>query len=83
MALTLKHPTFESLFNDTANAIRAQSGSSDPIIADDFPEAIAALSLTSSGGISADELDSYEFITTDDIDEICGATIVNAATLTY
>lgn len=32
---------------------------------------------------SKDEIDAYELITTDDIDTICGATITNAAELTF
>lgn len=32
---------------------------------------------------SKSEIDAYEFITTDDIDEICNASIVNAAELTF
>lgn len=35
-----KHSTLTSLFSDIADAIRSKTGSSETIIADDFPEAI-------------------------------------------
>lgn len=42
--MALKHESFEELFTATADAIRTQTGSSDPIVADDFPEIISTLS---------------------------------------
>lgn len=42
------HSTLTSLFTDIADAIRAKSGGTDPIVADDFPSAIAAI--PSGGG---------------------------------
>lgn len=38
-----KHSSLTLLFTDIANAIRSKSGSTDAIIADDFPSAISAL----------------------------------------
>lgn len=43
-----KHPTLISLFSDIADAIRSKTGSTDTIIADDFPEAIAAIETQSA-----------------------------------
>lgn len=34
------HTDLSSLFTDTADAIRAKTGGTDPIVADTFPEAI-------------------------------------------
>lgn len=38
------HTTLTSLFTSIANAIRAKTGGSDPIVADNFPDAIAKIS---------------------------------------
>jgi len=38
------HSNLTSLFTDIADAIRAKTGSSDPIVADQFPEAIEGIS---------------------------------------
>lgn len=43
------HSTLTSLFSDVADAIRAKTGSSETIVADDFPTAIA--NIPTSGGI--------------------------------
>lgn len=40
------HTTLSSLFADIANAIRAKTGSSETIVADGFPDAIASISTT-------------------------------------
>lgn len=37
------HASLASLFTDTANAIRAKTGSTDAIVADDFPTAIVGI----------------------------------------
>lgn len=37
------HATLSALFSAIADAIRAKTGSTDPIVADDFPAAIAAI----------------------------------------
>lgn len=42
------HETLTSLFSDIADAIRAKTGSESDIVADDFPDAISAI----SGGYS-------------------------------
>ena len=47
-----KYNNLSELFTATANAIRSKTGSTDPIVADDFPEAIEAIS---SGGGSTEE----------------------------
>ena len=39
----MAHTTLASLFTDIADAIRAKTGSSSTIVADDFPTAIAAI----------------------------------------
>lgn len=39
----MAHTSLTSLFSDTADAIRAKTGSSASIVADDFPTAIAAI----------------------------------------
>lgn len=44
--------TLTELFTNIANAIRAKTGSTEPIIAEDFPSAIEAISTSSSGGVS-------------------------------
>lgn len=44
------HETLESLFVDTANAIRAKTGGTAEIVADEFPQAIALI--PSGGGAS-------------------------------
>lgn len=41
------HTTLAALFTDIANAIREKTGSTDPIVADDFPAAIAAIPTSS------------------------------------
>lgn len=46
--MSLKHKSIQELFTETANAIRAQTGSSKTIVADDFPEEI--LNIQSSSG---------------------------------
>ena len=38
-----KHATLVSLFSDCANAIREKDGTTESIIADDFPEHIRAI----------------------------------------
>lgn len=45
------HETLESLFIDTANAIRAKTGGTADIVADEFPQAIEAI--PSGGAIQA------------------------------
>ena len=40
-----KHTTLADLFSDIASAIREKTGSSDGISADDFPDAIRAISV--------------------------------------
>ena len=39
------HASLASLFTDTANAIRAKTGSTDTIVADNFPTAIANIAV--------------------------------------
>lgn len=46
-----KHSTLNSLFSDIADAIRSKTGSSETIIADDFPEAIEGISAKEEGTI--------------------------------
>lgn len=41
--MNLKHNSIQELFTETANAIRVQNGSSDPIKASDFPDEILEL----------------------------------------
>lgn len=53
------HSNLESLFTDTANAIRAKTGSSNPIVADNFPEEISKISTgvdTSDATASASDI---------------------------
>ena len=47
-----KHNSLSELFTDIADSIRAKTGSTDPITANDFPEAIEAIE-AGSGGIAA------------------------------
>jgi hypothetical protein len=49
--------TLTELFTNIANAIRAKTGSTEPIIAEDFPSAIEAIPIGGSGGenINLDE----------------------------
>ena len=49
------HSTLTSLFSDIADAIRAKTGSSATIVADDFPTAIANIP-TGGGGITTTEV---------------------------
>lgn len=49
------HSTLTSLFSDIADAIRAKTGSSETIVADDFPTAIANIP-TGGGGITTTEV---------------------------
>ena len=44
--------TLTELFTNIANAIRAKTGSTEPIIAEDFPSAIEAIPTGGSGGVS-------------------------------
>ena len=43
------HTTLSSLFTAIANAIRAKTGSTATIVADDFPEAITSIQTGFSG----------------------------------
>ena len=45
-----KHSTLNDLFTGIANAIRSKTGSTAPIVADDFPDAIAGISGGGSSG---------------------------------
>lgn len=45
--------SLSELFTNIANAIRAKTGSSDPIVATDFPEAISNISGAIHGQVSA------------------------------
>ena len=47
------HSTLTSLFSDIADAIREKTGSSETIVADDFPTAIANIP-TSSGIVTTE-----------------------------
>lgn len=49
------HTTLTSLFTAIANAIRGKTGSSDQIVADDFPDAISAIKAGSTGGIDTSD----------------------------
>lgn len=61
--MALKHESFEELFTDIASAIRNTKGTTEDIIADDFPDEIndieiitpemPSLALSSSGLITA------------------------------
>lgn len=56
-----KHNSLSELFTDIAASIRAKTGGTDTIVADNFPEAIEAIEAGSGGiaaGISYDEFDS-------------------------
>lgn len=61
--MPLKHDSLADLFDDIADAIRSKTGGSAPIVADDFPDAIDAIS--GGGGVGGgsvvvwDELDSH------------------------
>ena len=50
-----KHNSLTELFTATANAIRSKTGSTDPIVADDFPAAIEGIE--AGGGGSVEDLD--------------------------
>lgn len=45
-----KHENLNSLFTGIANAIRSKTGSTDPIVADDFPTEIEGIESGSGGG---------------------------------
>ena len=49
----MAHTSLASLFSDIADAIRAKTGGSAPIVADDFPSAIA--SIAGGGGIDTSD----------------------------
>ena len=54
-----KHTTLASLFSDIAAAIRAKTGKTDKLVADDFPTAIAGISTgvnTSDATVTAEDL---------------------------
>jgi len=42
--MPLTHTTLSSLFTDIADAIRAKTGKTAPIVADDFPDEIVRIS---------------------------------------
>lgn len=48
-----KHNNLTELFTATANAIRSKTGSTDPIVADDFPTAIEGIE-AGGGGVTGD-----------------------------
>ena len=54
------HETLTSLFSDIADAIRAKSGSSDSIIADNFPTAISEIETIVSDENLEDELNTQD-----------------------
>lgn len=51
------HETLESLFTDTANAIRAKTGGTADIVADEFPQAIALIPSGGNNRLTSDFLD--------------------------
>jgi hypothetical protein len=54
------HTTLTSLFADVANAIRAKTGDSGTIVADNFPTAIAAIP-TGGGSVSPSDVNFYDY----------------------
>ena len=61
------HKNLSELFTAIADAIREKTGSTDPIVADDFPEAILAIQTGPSGPftvlITADNIQNYFTVT--------------------
>lgn len=53
----MAHTSLASLFSDIADAIRAKTGGSSQITADDFPTAIAAIPSGGGGSATIEELD--------------------------
>lgn len=69
------HTTLTSLFSDIADSIRAKTGSSADIVADNFPTEIAAIP---SGGVSWREVTLTANYNT--AADVCKAIFVNEAT---
>ena len=56
------HSTLTGLFADVADAIRAKTGGSAAIVADDFPDAIAAIPTGGGGGsVPANDVNFYDY----------------------
>lgn len=47
--MSLQHETFEELFTDIANSIREKKGTTENIVADNFPDEIDSISVESGG----------------------------------
>lgn len=70
----MKHSTLPSLFTDIANAIRSKTGSTDNIVADDFPDAIVSIptGTRAEGTATADKVLSGYTFSNDDAVGIAG-----------
>ena len=68
------HETLTSLFSDIADAIRAKTGDSNDIIADDFPTAIVAIP---SGGGGPSNVEYYSSTVSYDSELKSGSFIIN------
>ena len=56
------HATLSALFTDVADAIRAKTGGSAAIVADDYPDAIAAIPTGGGGGsVPANDVNFYDY----------------------
>ena len=75
------HETLTSLFSDIADAIRAKTGDTADIVADDFPDAIAEISGGDGGAYDITATDNGDGTQTIDIVDASGRTpLVNPAT---
>ena len=56
------HASLASLFTDIATAIRGKTGSTDTIVADNFPDAITNIPSNSTFGNAAGQISTFEFL---------------------
>ena len=76
------HTTLTSLFSDIADAIREKTGSTEDIVADEFPDAIAEISGGDGGAYDITAVDNGDGTQTINIVDADGAAVIEPLTVT-
>ena len=77
------HSTLTSLFTDIANAIRAKTGNSGTIVADNFPTAISGIPSVSGALVTVYEQDTPTVVTLEDSEYPLWTPSTTAGTILY